>query len=333
MKYFFRKIVLCLTLAVSLTACGLAGADNSAKPASHESKADSSELQILNIGTADSGGTMYPVGKALAEILESSDEQLKINVCASSGSPRNVEGLMSGEFDIGLVSTDIASDALNGSGEFEGRQFEDIRAIGAVYSSLSNWITPKSLGLTYVHDLTGRTISLGPQTSTTALSALYVLSSMDITVNNSHLEYSGLGQAAQQIRDHKLDAAHGFTGAPISSFQELATETPCTILQYTDEELISIILKNSNYYADTIPAGTYEGQEEDIKTFGLKCLICVRADMSDEMAYKLTSILYQQREALAEAHPAMEIMKNRGFMDTVAIPMHDGALKFYQEQR
>lgn len=240
---------------------------------------------------------------------------------------------MSGEFDIGLVSTDIAGDAFRGGGEFEGHEFNDIRVIGAVYSSLSNWIAPESLGIRYVHDLPDHTISLGPKTSTTAISALYVLDRLEINDTTATLEYSGLGQAAQKIQDGKLDAAHGFTGAPISSFQDLAADMPCTLLQYTDEELNDIILHNSDYYVDSIPAGSYVGQSKDVKTFGLKCLICVRADMSDEMAYKLTSILYNQRDALAEAHPAMESMKKRGFMDTVAIPVHDGALKFYQEQR
>ena len=78
-----------LTFLLGLSGCsGSTSAD--ARVNDHPNEADE-ELHVLTIGTADSGGTMYPVGSALASVLSGHDEQLKVNLSASNGSYTNVE--------------------------------------------------------------------------------------------------------------------------------------------------------------------------------------------------------------------------------------------------
>lgn len=98
---------------------------------------------------------MYPVGSALASVLSGHDEQLKVNLSASNGSYTNVENIKNGQFDMGLVSGDVAFSAYQGTDEFSGHPVESLRAIGAVYSSLSTWMAPESEHISYVHELAG----------------------------------------------------------------------------------------------------------------------------------------------------------------------------------
>lgn len=129
-----------LTFLLGLSGCsGSTSAD--ARVNDHPNEADE-ELHVLTIGTADSGGTMYPVGSALASVLSGHDEQLKVNLSASNGSYTNVENIKNGQFDMGLVSGDVAFSAYQGTDEFSGHPVESLRAIGAVYSSLSTWMAP-----------------------------------------------------------------------------------------------------------------------------------------------------------------------------------------------
>ena len=80
-----------LTFLLGLSGCsGSTSAD--ARVNDHPSEADE-ELHVLTIGTADSGGTMYPVGSAIASVLSGHDEQLKVNLSASNGSYTNVENI------------------------------------------------------------------------------------------------------------------------------------------------------------------------------------------------------------------------------------------------
>lgn len=288
------------------------------------------QLTVLSIGTADSGGTMAPAGKAIAQVISDADPGIRINVNASNGSYDNASAIAAGNIDLGLVSGDMAYAAVHGTGEFEGAPLKNLRAVAAVYASVSQWIAPSSLDIDYVHDLRGLSLGVGPQNSTTELSAQIALDIMNITSENTDLQNFGIGSGAELVADGTLDAVHGFSGVPTGGISELADKMPCTILSYTDRELQRIIKKNTYYYADTIPAGTYTGQENDVPTFGIKCLLCVDASADDELVYKLTEILYEHADELAESQTYMAPMLTSGFMySDLPIALHPGAAGFY----
>jgi TRAP transporter TAXI family solute receptor len=262
-----------LAVAFLLSGCGLTAR-----------KDLSPEIRVLTIGTADSGGTMYPVGRAVAEVLNEAAPDLKINTSASSGSSSNVENLRDGQIDMGLVSGDVAWYAWQGKDEFEGSPMESLRAIGALYVSLSNWMAPRSLGIEYVHDLLGKRVAVGPEDSTTELSARVSLAAVGLTTGNTTLENQGLGSGGEALLNGELDALNGFAGIPVKGLSDLAEQTPCRLLRFTEEELDTILEGNKQYIRGVIPAGTYAGQTEDVETFGVKCLLCVDADMDDDLA-------------------------------------------------
>lgn len=285
-----------------------------------------SDLTVLTIGTADSGGTMYPVGSAIAQTL--SNDALKINIGASSGSAMNIQNLAAGEFDLALVSGDTAYAAFY-SPDHSG---ENLRAIAAVFVSQSNWIAPTSVGAYYVHDLKGMRIGVGPQSSSTELSAQAAIQVLELEVEGTVVQNCGLGAGGEMVLDGELDALHGFSGPPITALSTLAQNTPCRILRYTRAELDAILASNSLYVPVVLPAETYPGQHSDIETFGVKCLLCVDASMDEELVYQLTSSLWQFRDKLSQAHPSMSAMIDESFLfDDLVIPMHGGAQRFYQE--
>lgn len=326
------KNIFAVSLLVSLFVTGCVG--SSYGTANGVTGMDGSgSFKVLTIGTADSGGTMYPVGKAIAQTISDLDSKIKVNISASGGSSFNVRSLEKGEIDMGLVSGDVAFSAVNGQDEFEGAPAKKLCTLAAVYPSLSNWMVPSSSGITWVHDLKGKRLGVGPQDSTTELSARALLETLGISPENSTLVNCGLGSGAADVRKGNLDAIHGFTGVPISGLQDLADSVDCRLLKYTDEELRAILRTNSFYYSDVIPAGTYIGQREDIPTFGIKCLLCVSEDMDEELAYELTSILWNASSSLGEAHPSLAAMEWDGFMyRELPIELHPGAVRFYQEK-
>lgn len=141
------------------------------------------------------------------------------------------------------------------------------------------------------------------------------------------------------LNDDKNENDHaGFTPACrtwiVRQLQKAKADgAPSVLLQYTDQELSAILEERPYYYQEIIPAGTYKDQTKDVATFGTKCLLCVNEDMDEELVYQITSVLYEGRERLGEAHPAMQFMAEGGFMyQKLPIKLHPGALRFYQEQ-
>ena len=167
-------------------------------------------LTVLTIGTADSGGTMYAVGSAIAQAITDGESSIKINLGASTGSAMNVRGLAGGEIDLGLVSGDVAYAAYHGEDVFS-QPVESLRAVAAIYVSSSNWLALESLGAEYVHDLVGKRIGVGPQESTTELSARTAVKVLGLDQNGTELINCGLGDGAHMVGQGELDAIHGFS--------------------------------------------------------------------------------------------------------------------------
>ena len=139
-----------ISLFLLCTGLALGGCGKTSAPPQDQTGAASDSLKILTIGTADSGGTMYPVGKAISGVVEDADSPLKL-----TGSAGNVRSLEQGSIDLGLVSGDVAFAAVNGSGEFKDAPFKGLKVIAALYPSISNWMARDDSGIFYVHDLKG----------------------------------------------------------------------------------------------------------------------------------------------------------------------------------
>ena len=308
-------LALLLSLAVLLPGCA----------------APEPEPTLLTIGTADRGGAMTPAGSAIAALL-SDGEARKVSVSVSSGSAMNVHSLAAGDIDLGLVSGDVAYAAYAGTEEFEG-QPQPLRAVAAVYSSVSCWIAPADSPAAYVHDLGGLRLGVGPQDSTTELSARTAVELLGLDTRKAQLVNCSLEDGARQIAGGSLDALHAFAGVPARSLTWLTQQESCRLLPFTDEELSRILAENQSYYAVCVPAGTYSGQTEDLNTFGAKCLLCVRADAPDELVYQLTQTLYHGAEELAQSTPALAEMARPEFLyEDLPIPLHQGAADFYRAE-
>ena len=316
--------LLAATMALSMLA-GCGGGDTGAA-----SGAATGKTQILTIGTADSTGTMYPVGAGVASVINDNVPGFKVNVETSKGSPANCVNIQAGNVDLATITADVAYQAVNGTGSFEGNACPDLRALCAVYASMSNWIALKESGLTMVNELTGKNVAVGPEASATEIAALVGLEAAG--ANPSEKVNLGLGDGANEVGDTVRDAAHGFAGIPIGGQLSVAQTMDCVFLGYTDAELDKIVADNPSYYKTVIPAGTYPGQDADVPTFGVKALVCVNASMDEQTVYDFAKAIAENVSDLVAAHASMKSMEDPDFIcNNIPVELHPGAAKYYQE--
>ncbi len=323
-----KIIALLMSAALILTVC--TGCSKEKTETKEAAKTEAAETQILTIGTADSTGTMYPVGAAVASVINDNVPGFKVNVETSKGSPANCVNIQAKEVQLATIAGAAARDAVNGQGKFEGNACPDLRAVCAVYTSLSNWIALKSSGLTMVNELNGKNVAVGPEASTTESAALIALKSCNVepsvTVN------LGLGDGANEVGDGVRDASHGFAGIPIGGQLSVAQTKECTFLGYTQEELDAITTANPSYYKTIIPAGTYPNQDSDVPTFGVKCLVVVNASMDDDTVYAFAEAISTHVPDLVAGHAAMKAMENPDFIcNDLPIELHPGAKKYFTD--
>ena len=289
---------------------------------------------IMTFGTADTGGSMYPAGAAVSQVWTNNVEGVKCNTQTSTGSFQNCQDVSTGEVDVAVATSDVVLNAYNGTGKFADiGKLDNLRVIGAVYTSVLSGVALKSSGLTYIHDLLGKRVAVGPAASATENATLAAFAAMDITKDNTSLENLGLGDGADSVGDGILDAAFGFAGLPIGGQLNLAATKEIQVLDMTQEEIDKVLAGNAAYIQTTIPAGTYTGQTETTNTFGVKCLIIVTADMDADLVYDLCKAMNEHTEELAAGNALLKDMTDPSFLCTqMPIPLHDGAQKYYSEQ-
>ncbi len=327
------SLILALAMVFALVACGEKQPATDGDASSDGDKSARGNV-IMTFGTADTGGSMYPAGAAVSQVWTNNVEGVKCNTQTSTGSFQNCQDVSTGEVDVAVATSDVVLNAYNGTGKFADiGKLDNLRVIGAVYTSVLSGVALKSSGLTYIHDLLGKRVAVGPAASATENATLAAFAAMDITKDNTSLENLGLGDGADSVGDGILDAAFGFAGLPIGGQLNLAATKEIQVLDMTQEEIDKVLAGNAAYIQTKIPAGTYTGQDNDANTFGVKCLIIVTADMDADLVYDLCKAMNEHTEELAAGNALLKDMTDPSFLCTqMPIPLHDGAQKYYSEQ-
>ncbi len=327
------SLILALAMVFALVACG------EKQPASDGDASGDGDKSvrgnvIMTFGTADTGGSMYPAGAAVSQVWTNNVEGVKCNTQTSTGSFQNCQDVSTGEVDVAVATSDVVLNAYNGTGKFADiGKLDNLRVIGAVYTSVLSGVALKSSGLTYIHDLLGKRVAVGPAASATENATLAAFDAMGIDSSNTSLENLGLGDGADSVGDGILDAAFGFAGLPIGGQLNLAATKEIQVLDMTQEEIDKVLAGNAAYIQTKIPAGTYTGQDNDANTFGVKCLIIVTADMDADLVYDLCKAMNEHTEEMAAGNALLKDMTDPSFLCTqMPIPLHDGAQKYYSEQ-
>lgn len=327
------SLILALAMVFPLVACGEKQPASDGDASSDGDKPARGNV-IMTFGTADTGGSMYPAGAAVSQVWTNNVEGVKCNTQTSTGSFQNCQDVSTGEVDVAVATSDVVLNAYNGTGKFADiGKLDNLRVIGAVYTSVLSGVALKSSGLTYIHDLLGKRVAVGPAASATENATLAAFDVMGIDSSNTSLENLGLGDGADSVGDGILDAAFGFAGLPIGGQLNLAATKEIQVLDMTQEEIDKVLAGNAAYIQTKIPAGTYTGQDNDANTFGVKCLIIVTADMDADLVYDLCKAMNEHTEELAAGNALLKDMTDPSFLCTqMPIPLHDGAQKYYSEQ-
>lgn len=327
------SLILALAMVFALVACGEKQPATDGDASSDGDKPARGNV-IMTFGTADTGGSMYPAGAAVSQVWTNNVQGVKCNTQTSTGSFQNCQDVSTGEVDVAVATSDVVLNAYNGTGKFADiGKLDNLRVIGAVYTSVLSGVTLKSSGLTYIHDLLGKRVAVGPAASATENATLAAFGVMGIDSSNTSLENLGLGDGADSVGDGILDAAFGFAGLPIGGQLNLAATKEIQVLDMTQEEIDKVLAGNAAYIQTKIPAGTYTGQDNDANTFGVKCLIIVTADMDADLVYDLCKAMNEHTEEMAAGNALLKDMTDPSFLCTqMPIPLHDGAQKYYSEQ-
>ena len=304
-------LALVLAMACVLTACGSAGATK------------------MTMGTGGSAGTYYAFGGVLGQYI---NEQtgIAVNVVTTDGSKANILGINSGNYQLATVQSDVMAYAVEGSRSFaEEGAINSFRVVGGLYAEAVQLVTMDP-EIKSVADLAGKKVSIGAAGSGVYFNAVDVLTAAGLTEADIQPQYQSFADSADALKDGKIDAAFIVAGAPTPAIEELCTTTDAYLVPI-DGEIAETLMASCPFYTTyKVPAGTYNGQTEDVTTVTVKATMIVSASASEDDVYKLTKAIFEDPSAIAHAKAAELSIENA--TSGMTAPFHAGAAKNFAEK-
>ena len=326
MKRKLIAILLAALLVLALAACGGNGGGNTTNPTAAPAPAG----EKLTMGTGGESGTYYAFGGVLANYIGQNSD-LSINVVSTGGTAANITGIQNGLYDLATVQSDVSTYAYFGTNSFEGNAISDFRVLGALYAETVQIVTCNS-ALTSVADLKGKSVCVGDVGSGTYFNTVDVLAAYDMTLDDITPVYQSFGDSTESIKDGKIDAAFICAGAPTNAVVDLATSKSVYLISIDDEHMTKLLASCPWYASLTIPAGTYNGFDQDAVTITVKATLVAKASLSEDAAYKIVSTIFNNTQAIAGLHGKGAELSLSFATEGIAVPFHPGAAKYFAEK-
>lgn len=284
--------------------------------------------QFLNIATGGTAGTYYPLGGALAELLNQNIKGMNASAQSTGASVANVNMLKDGSVDIAFIQNDIAYYAANGKEMFKDNKVENIRGIAALYPETVQFVTTADKGIKSIADLKGKKVAVGASGSGAEANARQILGAYGLTYDDIDVQYLSFGEAADALKDGNVDVGVVVAGFPTAAIQDLAANKSAALVNI-DAEHADKLMKQYPYFTKiTVPKGTYAGQEEDVSTVAVKCVIVTTDKLSDDLGEQIVKAIYEHLDRMKAAHAVGKYITKDTALEGMSVKMNAGAEKY-----
>jgi len=293
--------------------------------------------QYVTIGTGGVTGVYYPTGGAISKLVNKkrNDYNLRMTVESTGGSVFNVNALMNGDIEMGVVQSDIQWQAFNGKGEWEGKPQSKLRAMFAIHPEAVTILSAADKNIKSVADMKGRIVNIGAPGTGQRVNAVDLFQTAGIDVDKE-IKAEGLkpAEAAGMLQDGRIDAFFYTVGHPNGSIKEAVAGARKVAFVPVSNDLVKKLVAAQPYYAPAmIPVSQYPGvaNKTDVPTFGVKATICTSADVPADVIYNITKEVFENLDELRKLHPALEVLTRENMLEGLSAPLHPGAEKYLKE--
>ncbi|MBA2571368.1 MAG: TAXI family TRAP transporter solute-binding subunit [Chloroflexi bacterium] len=322
-----RLVTAAVAATLSVAACTPLGSGGS--PAATAGGSPAGGTSQLTIATGGTGGVYYPLGGGIAEVIRDSVPGYDATVQETNASVDNMQLIGGGGADIAFTLADTAGDAVAGAGDFEGAPVSAC-ALGRVYNNSTQVVTSSDSGIASIEDLRDKVVSLGSPGSGTEIIALRILEAAGIHPDTDiDRQQLSIDDTVAALRDGTIDAGFWSGGLPTGALTDYAT-TGDLVLLPTGEYAEAMAAAHGEFYvADTIPGGTYQGQDEDVSTVSVPNLIVVNTNMAEDLQRSITEAIFENKDRLVAVHAAAAALDPETAGDIAFMDVCPGARAYF----
>lgn len=294
--------------------------------------------KFVTIGTGGVTGVYYPTGGAIGRIVNKKKKEygIRVTVESTGGSVFNVNAVMAGDLEFGIVQSDRQYQAINGLAEWteKGKQ-EKLRAICSFHPESITLVAAVESGINTIEDLKGKTVNIGNPGSGQRQNSIDALTAVGIDFEKD-IRAEGLkaAEAPKMLQDGRIDAFFYTVGHPSGAIKEATSGRRKVRFIAVEGAGIDKLIEDNPFYAKAfVPVKNYTQAEntEDVPTFGVKATFVTSADVPDDIVYAITKEVFDNLEDFKKLHPAYAVLTKESMLEGLSAPIHPGAMKYYKE--
>lgn len=285
----------------------------------------------VRIGTSSIGADYYILAVAIGELL-AKHETINATVEPIGGSHANVFGLAADKVEFAIINASAAYDGYHGAEPFPGPQ--PLRLIAQGHTTYRFIVMRRNQAIETPTDLSGKTIIAQrramPEIEDVGNALLNVagLAPNDVrfvgTVDTVQVEEAlRAGTVSGAVMPGSIDqpALQGLFRDGLVDFLYLDDATVTTMM----DDLPAIFLK------DTIPAGSFAGQAEDLIALGLNVYFVADDRLPNDIVYRTLKTIRENYDEYTTYFSSAAAWTVENALREPRIPYHPGAIRYYRE--
>jgi uncharacterized protein len=257
---------------------------------------------------------------------------VEVRLVEAGGSVATVEAIQRREADLGFVLADVAYFAYVRLAEHPAPALSQLRGMAALQVTPMHLLIRQGLAPRAVGDLRGYKVRLGVGAGTPgqALLADLVLRAFGLESEAVRRVLGALDLIGGELADGTVDAA--FATAYYPALSVLSATTRGAHLLPIDGPAVERLRHEYPFIRSvSIPAGTYPGQTDVVRTVGVDRLLVCRSDLDERLAHDLTKEFLAALPRLPSSLRTSLRLMDLDEAPATPIPLHKGAAQYYRE--
>lgn len=253
----------------------------------------------------------------------------------------NIKAMKDGDADLGMVQSDAAGFATEGTTleAFDGSGVKKLRGVATLWPVALHLVTTggngggNSSGVKSVSDLTGKTVSTGVKGSSHQVNATQLLETIGVT---DFTEKNMIRKKSiQALKNGDIDAFFLMGGLPTDRLSGLAREaklspTGSFTIVGMNEETRKKATENLPWAIPaTIKRFIYPTISEDVQTIAAKVMIASHTDANADRIKLLLETHYGNLGSHGFKANRVKQIKKKKAKEGMTVPLHEGAKKYF----
>ncbi len=287
------------------------------------------QAQQVKLMTGPQGGSWYPIGGAMSNIVEA--DGIKMQVLPGAGIA-NVKAVQLGKADMGFGNSVSTVDGVAGREPYESKT-DNVCNVATLYPQYFQIVANADAGIESMADTKGKSIAIQPKGNTAELITAQLLEVYGMTYKDmGRVSFVSYTDAVSLMKDNNAQLFTLGTTVPASSIMDLASSRAIKLIPVPDDKFDAIHDLNPGYTKLDIPAESYPGQDKAVQAIAYATHLIARCDLDEKVVYATLKGIVDNKDDLVSIAKAMAPTTIEMMAQDIGVPTHKGAIKYYKEK-